>query len=152
MVSIYDVPPVELIKQAAEQLKSKSEISPPAFAPFVKTGASRERPPLQSDWWYTRAAAVLRTVYKDGAVGVSKLRSKYGGKKNRGVKPEKFYKGSGKIIRTVLQQLEKAGLVTQTPPKEIKKGRVITPAGQALLDSAANKVAAELGLIKAKKK
>ena len=88
---------------------------------------------MDNEWWYKRAAAVLRSVYIKGPIGTSKLRTKYGGKKNRGYKPEKFYRGSGKIIRTVLQQLETSGLIIQQQ-KGVHKGRVVTPKGKIFLD------------------
>jgi len=147
MVSVRDVPPNLLIKELVDRLKAEGKITPPAWAPFVKTGASKERQPLQSDWWWTRLAAILRTVSLGGPLGVERIRSKYGGKKNRGHKPERFYKGSGAIVRNALKQLEGAGLLKSVP----KKGRVIAPAGQAMLDSASNAVGAKLGIIKPKK-
>ncbi|MBN2111795.1 40S ribosomal protein S19, partial [Candidatus Woesearchaeota archaeon] len=93
----------------------------------------------REDWWYVRAASILRKVSMLGPVGVSKLRTLYGGKKDRGMKPEKFMKGSGNIIRKALQQLEKAGLAKQAE-KGTHKGRVITPKGKSLLDKAAVKI------------
>lgn len=140
MANVFDVKPSELIQKLGEELKKDSAIKAPTWAAFVKTGVSRERPPENPDWWYIRAAAVLRSVYFMGPIGVSKLRSKYGGRKNRGHKPEHFYKGSGAVIRKILQQLEKAGLVKQVEIKK-HKGRVITPKGQDLVDSVAAKVA-----------
>ncbi len=136
MVSIYDVDPTELIKKAAEKLKENEDIKPPVWADFVKTGRHKERPPAEKGWWYIRAAAVLRSVYKLGPIGVSKLRSKYGGVERRGMQPEHFFKGSGSIIRKVLQQLEKAGYIKKVE-KGIKKGRIITPKGKSLLDKTA---------------
>jgi len=133
MTTIYDVPTNELIEKTAEKLKGFSEIRPPEWASYVKTGRNRERPPTKDDWWYVRSASVLRSVYKLGPIGVSKLRVKYGGKKNRGVKAERTYKSSGNILRKILQQLEKAQLVRQTV-KDVHKGRVITPKGRSLLD------------------
>ena len=62
----------------------------------------------------------------------------YGQKKNRGVKPEHFYKGSGKIVRVILQQLELEGLIKKVE-KGIHKGKIITPKGQSLLDQLAKK-------------
>jgi small subunit ribosomal protein S19e len=50
------------------------------------------------------------------------LKRKYGGKKNRGHKPEKRFDGSGNIIRKILQQLEKAGLIEQKAIR-VHKGR-----------------------------
>lgn len=137
---MYDIDPNELIAKASEELKKISEIKPPVWATFVKTGMSKERPPVSHDWWYTRAASVLRTVYKLGPVGVSKLRTKYGGKKNRGFDTEHFYKGSGNIARKILQQLEKAGFVKQAQ-KGVHKGRIITGKGKSFLDKIATKIA-----------
>ena len=139
---MYDMDAQELIEKAAEELKKIPEIKPPEWAPFVKTGMHKERPPASNDWWYTRVASVLRTVYRLGPVGVSKLRTKYGGKKNRGVKKEHFFKGSGNILRKSLQQLEKAGFVKFTE-KGIHKGRVITPKGRSFLDKIALKISGQ---------
>ncbi len=136
MPTMYDIDPQELILKTAEELKKLPEIKPPAWASFVKTGMHKERPPMKNDWWYIRTASVLRTVYRLGPVGVSKLRTKYGGKKNRGVKKEHFYKGSGNILRKSLQQLEKAGFV-KFEEKGVHKGRVITPKGRSFLDKIA---------------
>ena len=113
MVSIYDVPANKLIEKVASKLKDKPELSPPAWADWVKTGPFKERPPQQEDWWYIRSAAILRSVYKLGPIGVSKLRRKYGGRKNKGTAPDETYKGSGSIIRKILQKLEIVGFVKQ---------------------------------------
>jgi small subunit ribosomal protein S19e len=136
MVSPFDVPADKLIGELASLLKQKPELVPPKWASFVKTGSHKERPPLEKDWWYIRAASVLRSVCKSGPVGVSKLRTKYGGAKNKGLKPERFRKASGNIIRKILQQLTVAGLVSYKKDG-VHKGRVITPAGSAILSKAA---------------
>jgi len=73
MVHIFEVSPQKLVKETSEELKGKFEA--PNWSIFVKTGTNKERPPQNQDWWHLRAASVLRTVYKDGPVGVSKLRS-----------------------------------------------------------------------------
>ena len=137
---MYDVGAQELILKTAEELKKIPQIKAPAWAPFVKTGMSRERPPINSDWWYMRTASLLRIVYRQGPIGVSKLRSKYGGKQNRGTKKEHFYKGSGNILRKALQQLEKAGFV-KFAEKGIHKGRIATPKGKSFLDKIAAQIA-----------
>lgn len=139
MTTMYDVDAQNLILKAAEELKKIPEIKAPAWAAFVKTGMHKERPPVNDDWWYMRTASVLRTIYRLGPIGVSKLRTKYGGKKNRGVKKEHFYRGSGNILRKSLQQLEKAGLV-KFAEKGVHKGRVITPKGRSFLDKIAAQV------------
>ena len=125
-----------LVAALAEKLKEKMEM--PEWAKFVKTGAHVERPPLQQDWWYLRAASVLRKVYLDGPVGVERLRTFYGKKKNLGHRPSHFRKAGGKIIRTILQQLESLGYVKQAEGK--RKGRVITPEGQKFVDAVAKEL------------
>ncbi len=133
MVSLKDVNANELVKKTSEEIRSKIEI--PEWARYVKTGVSRERPPEKEDWWYTRSASILRRIYVDGPVGVQKLRSYYGGLHRRGHKPAHFARGSGKIARTILQDLEKAGFI-----KKEKKGRVITSQGIKFLNSVAKKI------------
>ena len=96
-------------------------------------------PPTNPDWWFVRCASVLRRIYIDGPVGVSRLRSFYGGKHRKGVATGFFRKGSGSVARESLQQLEKAGYV-----KKIKKGRQMTPAGQAYLDGIAHKIRSKM--------
>jgi len=136
-MGILDVDQQKLVEKTAEELKSIIEM--PEWAYYVKTSPARERPPLRDDWYYLRAASILKYVYKLGPIGVSKLSRKYGGKKNRGMAPEHFYRGSRKIIRYILQQLEKAGLVEMKKDGQYK-GRIITPKGHKLLALAARKV------------
>ncbi len=136
MAEIFDVDPNILIEKTAERLKSVSEIKPPEWSSFVKTGMAKQRPPVRNDWWYVRAAAVLRSIYSMGPIGTNTLRRKYGGRKNRGHKPEHFYPAYGSIIRKILQQLEKAKLIQQAA-KGIHKGRVLTPQGKSLIDKVA---------------
>ena len=134
MATVYDINPNKLIEKAANALKK--DIKAPEWSMFVKTGRAKERVPMEKDWWYKRAASVLRKVYVLGPVGTNKLKFKYGSKKNRGCRPEKFYPASGKIIRTMLQQLEGLGLISKEE-KGVHKGRKITPKGKSFLDKLA---------------
>ena len=120
----------DIIISLAQQVKPV--LKKPDWADFVKTGVHKERPPVSSDWWYIRAGSILLKVQRLGPIGVSKLRIKYGGRKNQGVKPEKFYKGSGSIVRKLLQQLESAGLIKQVT-RAGHKGRVLTPKAYSLI-------------------
>lgn len=135
MTSAYDVDTNELIIKLAESLK-KEGITPPEWSKFVKTGMGRQRPPVQADWWYTRCAGVLRSVYVKGPIGVQKLRTKYGNRKQRGSRVEHFYRSGGSILRECLQQLENLGYVKKSTGKE--KGREITAKGKSLLDKTAS--------------
>ncbi|HTY90869.1 MAG TPA: 30S ribosomal protein S19e [Methanocella sp.] len=137
MAVVYDVPATAFVVQAGQKLKESGKVQAPEWAAFVKTGTHRQYPPAQADWWYTRCASILRRIYIDGPVGVQRLRSLYGGKKNRGVRPDRHERGGGSIIRDALQQLEKAGLV-----KAVKGGRVVTPQGMAFLDKVATEMSA----------
>ncbi len=134
MVSFRDIKPQELINKAAIELKKTKEVQMPEWAKFVKTGVHKERPPVENDWWQQRAASILRRIALLGPIGVSKLRKKYGGRQDRGTKPERFRLAGGKIIRVILQQLRKEGLIKQIE-KGVHKGNVITPKGQKFLDS-----------------
>lgn len=131
MFKMKNIETKRFIKVCKEELKKIEEIKPPAWAQFVKTGAHKQFPPLQKDWWYTRTASILRKIYLDGPVGVERLRTYYGGRKNRGHKPERFKKSGGSIIRKCLQQLEAAGLIEKS--KDKVKGRVISEKGKKFL-------------------
>lgn len=139
MANVHDIQAEDLVEKSAEKLKEIPEVNPPEWANFVKTGTHKQKPPVNKDWWYLRAASVLRTIYKLGPIGVSKLRRRYGGKKNRGFRPERFYKGSGSIIRKILQQLEAAGFVKKVE-KQQHKGRIISPKGKSFLDKLATQL------------
>ncbi|QSZ66742.1 30S ribosomal protein S19e [Methanofollis aquaemaris] len=133
MTTVYDIPAEMLIPQVARELKELPAIEPPEWAAFAKTGIHKEMPPEDPDWWYVRTAAVLRRIYIDGPVGVERLRTAYGGARNRGSNPNRFKKGSGSILRKALQQLEAEGLV-----EKVRDGRQVSAKGRAFLDSAAN--------------
>ena len=119
-----------MIRRLAHDLRSRDEIKPPEWTLFVKTGAHKERSPDDPDWWYVRCASILRKVYLRGPIGTERLRIDYGGKKRRGAKPNKFHKGSGAIVRTALQQLERAGFIM----KQGSKGREMTNIGRSYMD------------------
>ena len=83
MTTYYDVPADLLIASLSEKLKSFDMISAPEWASQVKTGTHRERPPVQEDWWHTRAASVLRKVAKKGPIGTNRISQEFGGVKER---------------------------------------------------------------------
>jgi len=131
--TIFAQNPEKYVPALAEALKKVPEFEVPEWAAYVKSGVSRERPPMSDDFWYTRAASILRQLYIKGVVGVGKLRTRYGSRKDRGGKPDRFRKASGKIIRVILQQAEAAGLVEKVV--RLQHGRRLTQAGRDFLDS-----------------
>ncbi|MFQ5800707.1 MAG: 30S ribosomal protein S19e, partial [Candidatus Hydrothermarchaeales archaeon] len=135
MTTVYDVPPSMIIKSVSEKLKKTKKVAPPEWVQYAKTGTSREHQPMEGDWWYVRCASILRKLYEKGPIGVNRLSRIYGGKRNRGMKPERRKKGSGSIIKDALVQLEALELVKTT-----KKGRELTPKGVSFLDKASHEV------------
>ena len=122
MTTAFDVPPHLLIERAAEDFKTGGKVTPPEWAPFVRTGVHTENAPRQRDWWYRRLAA------------------EFGGKRDDGSAPSHPRAGSRSIIRECLQQLETLGLVA----KAETKGRRVTPAGRKLLDNLSHQILLEL--------
>lgn len=141
MPTPYDVPANLLIQRLAHYLKDEvDQITPPPWASLVKTSSHAERPPQNADWWFTRCASILRKVYLKGPIGIQRLRAEYGGRKDRGVKPEHTRKGSGAIVRKALQQLEEAKLVESLG----NRGRIVTKQGRSLLDRLSTEIKKEL--------
>ena len=135
MVNARDVPSAKLISALAEQMKSVSAVQEPDWARYVKTGSHAERPPTNSDWWFTRAASLLRKLYLHGPVGLGDLERAYGGTKALHYYPKHHRDAGGSSIRKILMQLEQAEFVSKTP-----KGRVLTPKGRAMLDKTSREV------------
>jgi small subunit ribosomal protein S19e len=140
MTTAHEVPGDQLVERTAEEVKELEAVEPPEWAEFSKTGRGRELPPENDDWWYTRTAALLRKVYIEGPIGVSRLKKAYGGSDNKGVNPSHHREGSGNVIRTALQQLGEEGLVEQKGGE----GRVVTADGQGFLDDIASEIADDI--------
>jgi len=135
MVNAHDVPSSKLIGALAEQMKSLPGMKAPEWAQWVKTGSHAERPPINPDWWLTRAASVLRKLYMHGPVGLTDLARAYGGTKALHYNPKHHRDAGRSSIRKIMHQLEQAELVAKTP-----KGRVLSPKGRALLDKTSRQV------------
>ncbi|RLE82861.1 MAG: 30S ribosomal protein S19e, partial [Thermoprotei archaeon] len=100
-----------------------------------------ERIPENPDWWYIRAASIMRKLYMRGRpVGIERLRTAYGGRADLGMARKHFKKGGGSNIRKILQQLEAAGLVMKVD----RQGRTLTPLGRSLMDRVATRVFKEV--------
>jgi len=140
MTTVYDVPANILIERVAEELKKGGKIQPPEWAPFVRTGVHTEKSPAQRDWWYRRAAAILRKIYILGPVGSSRLAAEFGGRVDDGSAPYHPRKGSRSIARLALRQLEEIGYVVKIE----KKGRVLSPSGRSFLDNLSHKIIKDL--------
>ena len=133
-MSIFIVEPEKLINTMAEKLREFPEIKPPKGSQFWKTAFFKELAPIDHEnFWFIRCASLLRKIKKFGPIGVTKLRKYYGGKNKHGPGRHHSAKGSGKIIRVALQQLEAANLIV----KQEKDGRVVSPEGTSLIERTA---------------
>ncbi len=141
MPTVYEVSAGDLIQRLAKHLKENvGEVTPPPWAEFAKTGAHKERPPQNPDWWYVRCASLMRKLYVHGPVGVARLRVEYGGNVGHGNRPERHVPAGGSAIREPLQQLQKAELVAV----EGKRGRKLTRQGVALLSKVSADISKEV--------
>ncbi|GKT31501.1 Ribosomal protein S19e like protein, partial [Aduncisulcus paluster] len=132
--TVKDVPSAALVMAMAAHLKANKMIELPKWHDIVKTGCTKELPPLDEDWFFIRAAAILRRTYVRGQVGIGAFRKIFGEAQNNGNCPSHFRRSSGAVIRQCVKGLEKAGLV-----KKVKgtSGRSITRKGQQELDKIA---------------
>ncbi len=134
MANVLEVDAQKLVDVAAGKLK-ESGIPRPAYIDYVKTGAGKERVPASPDFFYARCASILRQVYLNGPIGISKLRTKYGSKRAHWVRRHHHYRAGGSIIKDAFDALEKKGYVKTT-----KTGRVITSTGKSFLDKLSNEI------------
>ena len=130
---VREIAAAKYVNALAKHLEESHVIEAPKWAELVKTGYLKQMPPSNANWWYVRAASVARQIYMNKTVSVSGLSYRYGANENPGSSPKHHEVASRKVIRTILQQLEKAGLV------ELKEtGRQLSPKGHKLLDQIAN--------------
>lgn len=142
-LTVKDVPAANFIAAYAEHLKRSNKLEIPSWVDYVKTGKHKEMAPYDRDWLYIRGAALARKVYLRAHLGVGALKKIYGGSKANGTRPSHFATGSGKILRYLLQQLEKNGLIGIDEEERVRGksgGRKITKKGQQDLDSIAKQI------------
>ena len=132
MNAVREIPAGDYNIRLAVALKKEKAFIAPPWTALVKSGAGKQRPINEEDFWQKRAASILRQLYIHGIVGVERLSTRYGGRKDRGKRPPHFVKGGGKIIRTILQQAETAGFVEKATGDA--KGRQLTEKGKKLLE------------------
>ena len=139
VTTVKDVPAEKFIKAFAQHMKNQDKIDIPKWAEYVKTGTMKELGPYDRDWMYVRAASIMRKIYVRQGTGVGGLRKTYGDRNRKTTCKQHFTKASGKIIRHLVQQLEKLGWVEQM---DEKGGRKMTRDGQRECDTVAVQCAA----------
>eukprot|EP00766_Chilomastix_caulleryi_P006647 gnl/Chilomastix_caulleri/8906.p1 GENE.gnl/Chilomastix_caulleri/8906~~gnl/Chilomastix_caulleri/8906.p1 ORF type:complete len:116 (+),score=17.36 gnl/Chilomastix_caulleri/8906:2-349(+) len=78
----------------AAHLKHEGKLNVPSWVGDVKTSSYKVFVPDNDDWFYIRAAAIMRRLCKRKA-GVGALGKVFGGKTRKMVKPAKTAKASG---------------------------------------------------------
>lgn len=134
-MDIRSINPQKYNTTLAEAIKKIEEFKKPDWVDFVKSGTQKQRPAIEPDFWFKRAASILRQIYIKKMAGVQRLRFRYGGRKDMGMKPPRFKKSAGKIIRIILQQAESAGLIEKAKDKHL--GRQMTKKGKEFLEDLA---------------
>lgn len=140
MATAYDVPAEKLVPRLAEELRKLDTVKPPDWAMFAKAGRHREKSPIDDGWWFVRSAAVLRKIYLDGPIGTTRLAAAFGGKADRGSKPNKAVRGSRAIARKTMKQLEASQLVQ----RDKNGGRAVTGKGRKLVDGLSTELLKEM--------
>lgn len=142
--SVKDVPAAEFIAAYAAYLKRTDKLKIPVWVDYVKTGKNKELAPYDKDWLYIRAASIARKIYLRPNLGVKTLRKLYGGSQNNGTAPSHYVTASGKLLRYLVDQLEKLKIVELDHSEKVRGktgGRRITRHGQQELDSIARQLA-----------
>merc|ERR1712199_38194 len=136
--SVKDVPAADFIKAAAEFLKRQPKFDVPKYHDIVKTAVAKEFAPYDEDWFYIRAASILRKVYLRKGTGIGALKKWYGGSNgtHRGTRKAHFMTASGAIIRKAMHELEKLEMMTHSEDG----GRMITSKGRAEMDRIAGNI------------
>merc|ERR1711988_463739 len=151
-VTLKDVPCNDFIQAYADFLKKSNKITPPAWVDLVKTGHYHELSPYDEDWFYVRAAAIVRKLYVRPQLGVGRLADIFGGKERNGSARKHHAHDSKSVIRACMKSLEKAGILMRLNDKRNRNYvdrpsgeskhfcRVVTPEGQKAINHIAGEV------------
>ena len=140
--TVLDAPANKLVNQVAAFFKEKNIIKIPKYASLVKTSRANDCEPINPDYFYYKAAAIVRKLYatKSKNVEVGSLRVMFSKKERRGSQPPKTFKAGGKIIREIVIQLKNADYVKNYERKEdeTNSGLYLTKTGRSELDKIAS--------------
>merc|ERR1711976_915281 len=109
-MNVLDCPSAAFIRKTGEFFKERNLIKLPKWAHLVKTSHGNEIVPIDNDWFFYKAAAIARQIYisRSQNIGVGSLKAFFGRKKRNGVRPPRFIRAGGKIIREIVHQLKNA--------------------------------------------
>lgn len=119
MDQVHRTQAVPLLKAIEDTLKSNEAIKLPENHDLIKTGFGRQYSPDSTCWFYMRMAAIVRQAMRNGTVSLKGLAYKHGNRKNRGVRPSCFAKGSNFVNGSAIAQLESIGWINFANKKDI---------------------------------
>lgn len=132
---IYDVRPIKFNEALKAYLKSSKKIVLPENYDIMKTGEGRELAPYDDDWYFTRVAAIVRQIAKNGGVTSESIAERYGCRKNRGCRPSRFAPAYKEIGDSVLENLRNMGWINPT-----NSGNMLTEQGVTVVREIIEKV------------
>jgi len=139
--TVKDVPAQIYVQAFAQHLKKSNKLELPDWHDIVKTGNYKELCPQDPDWYYIRAASIMRHLYLRPGTGIGAFTKVYGGRgrKTRSTRRPHFFRGAGGLVRHILKQLAELEFVAE---RKDRKGRFLTKTGQSELDTIASQVLA----------
>lgn len=108
---IHEVRPERFNATLKSYLKSSNKMVLPEHHDIMKTGEGKELAPCDDDWYYLRAAAIVRQIARFGTVTSECMAWRYGSRKNRGVRPSKYVPAYREIGDSVLDNLRNMGWI-----------------------------------------
>jgi small subunit ribosomal protein S19e len=131
--TLRDVSANKWVRTMAAHLKQSGKLFVPNCTELTKNSHGNERAPQNPDWYYYRAAAVLRRIYLRPGTGYGGLGKAFAVLKNNGSRPEKTIKAARGMLHWVCRSLEGLKLVQ----KGKQSGRVLTRDGRRKCDAIA---------------
>lgn len=119
MENVYRVKAAPLIEAIKETLKNNNEVQQPKDHDMIKTSHGKQFSPEDQYWFYTRMASIVRVAMCKGTVSLKGLARKYSCRKNAGVRPSRYAKGSEFVIESAIEQLIKIGWFNFANKKDI---------------------------------
>ena len=100
-MTVLDVDYNVFINALANKLKADGKLAQPDWTQFVKTGVTRQYSPNEQNWYYLKAAAILRRVYIQGPLGIKDFRKIFASEKQSCVGKSHHVLASGKLCRVI---------------------------------------------------
>lgn len=135
MEGVYRVKADPLIDGIRENLQNNQSITLPKDYVFIKTSHGKEFSPEDSNWFYIRMASIVRYAMCKGTVSLKGLCRKYSCRKNAGVRPSRYAKGSEFVIESAIEELKKIGWFSFDNKKDI-----LTPKAKEILSEIMEKI------------